>query len=48
MGGRVSREEASVHYPGEEPIEKSLRWTPALEDSDPRLFGYIRELAAIV
>ena len=32
MGGRVSREEASVHYSGAEPIKTSSRWTPALGD----------------
>jgi len=47
MGGGVSQEEASVHYPGAEPIETSLRWTPALGHSARRFFGDIQELAAV-
>jgi len=47
MGGGISREEASVHYPGAEPIETHLRWTPALGDGGRRFFGDIRELAAV-
>ena len=46
MGGGVTREEASVHYPAAEPIQTSSRLTPALGDSGRRCFGDIRELAA--
>ena len=48
MGGGVSREEVSVHYPGAELIEKSSRWTPALGDGSRRFFGDIPDLAAVV
>jgi hypothetical protein len=46
MGGWVSREEASVHYPGTEPFETALKWTPALRDGGCRLIGDFREVAA--
>jgi len=46
MGGGVSRDVASVHHPGAEPIETISRFNPALEDSGRRFFGEIRELAA--
>jgi len=39
MGGWVSREEASVHYPGTEPFEPALKWTPALRDGGCRFIG---------
>jgi len=47
MGGRVSGEEELVHYPGAEPFETGLRWTPALGDGCPTFFGDIWELAAV-
>ena len=47
MGGGVSGEEASVHDPGAEPLEKGLRWTPAPRDGSRRSFGVIQELAAV-
>jgi len=46
MSGWVSREEASVHYPGTEPFETAARWTPALGDGSCRFFGDFREVAA--
>jgi len=47
MGGGVSGEVASVHHPGAELIETSLRWTPVLGDGGCRLFSDIRDLAAV-
>jgi len=47
MGGKVSRKEASVHYPGAALIETSSRWTPSLGDGGSRFFGNIRDLAAV-
>jgi len=46
MGGWVSREEASVHYPGTELFETDARWTPALGDGGCRFFGDFRDMAA--
>ena len=47
MGGAVSTEEASVDYPGAEPFETGLRWTPGLGDGGRRCFGDIQDVAAI-
>jgi len=47
MGGKVTRDEASLHYMSAKPIEISSRWSPALGDSGHRLIGDIPDLAAI-
>jgi len=47
MSAWVCREEALVHYPGAEPFETPLWWTPSMRDGSCRCFSDIRELAAI-
>jgi len=47
MGGRVSGEDGSVHYPGAELFETGSRGTTALGNGGRRYFGDIHELAAI-
>jgi len=48
MGGGVSREEASVHYPGADLIETSLRWTPALGDGGRRFLAIFKTWLPLV
>jgi len=48
MGGGVSQEESSIHYPGAELFETGSKWTPALGDSGRRFVGDIGEPGAAV
>jgi len=47
MGVWVDAEKALVHYPGSEPGETTLRWTPVLGDSGCNVLGDVQWLAAI-
>jgi len=47
IGGRVSGEKASVHYPKADPFQTALKWTSILWNPRWRLDGHLRELAAI-
>jgi len=48
MGGWVSGEVASVHYPGTEPLGTTAGWTLALGDGRCRLSVAFGDLAAFV